>query len=486
MQNSSPPLFLKQRSSRTFILSVVALALFTDLTLYGIAVPTLPFVLINRLKCSLHEVQYYISVLLTSYALSSFIFSVPAGYIIDRLSTRRVPFFMGLLALIASTILLALGQSIEVLVLARVLQGMSAAVVWIVGFVIVQDTVPRNKLGTSIGTIFSFISIGNFMAPVIGGIVYDKLGDKAILVVELGLLGIDLVMRIIMVERGVAEAWGMIYEDDKGLGDEQTADIEGSSCPVASNDETSPLLIPSQTTLYELKYVIPANLPVYLPTPLLYILFNSPSLLVASLAAILQPTLVSIHDTLIPIHALHLFGFTSLQSGLLFIPLLTPMIVLGPVAGFLVDRYGTKLMATFGFLYLSIPLILLQIPQAGGIIEIAKFAFILLFCGIGSSMVCAVSLVEWSNVVAKYHAANPKTFGERGPVASMFAFNNVLSNAGLALGPLIAVWLEKLGYAGTMLFMAGACFVVGILCYTYVGDDSLKNKDKSRKNIARD
>jgi hypothetical protein len=45
---SAPPYLLKVRSSKWFILSTICVAVFTDIFLYGIIVPVLPFALSLR------------------------------------------------------------------------------------------------------------------------------------------------------------------------------------------------------------------------------------------------------------------------------------------------------------------------------------------------------------------------------------------------------------------------------------------------------
>jgi predicted MFS family arabinose efflux permease len=67
---------------------------------------------------------------------------------------------LGLLALAASTILLNLGTSIAVLIAGRVLQGVSAAVVWVVGLALVADTVPREEVADTLGYILVGLSFG--------------------------------------------------------------------------------------------------------------------------------------------------------------------------------------------------------------------------------------------------------------------------------------------------------------------------------------
>jgi len=69
-------------------------------------------------------------------------------------------------------------------------------------------------------------------------------------------------------------------------------------------------------------------------------------------------------DAVLPLHLKDIFGFNALTSGAAFASLAVPEIVLGPVAGWVVDRYGSKLSALIGFLPLCPLLFLLVIPQA--------------------------------------------------------------------------------------------------------------------------
>lgn len=153
MAVDTPPWGLRWRSNTTFIIATVAVGLFTDLFLYGLVVPVLPFMLVDRLSIPENEVQSYVSGLLAAYAGASVLSSVPAGWIADRTDSRQAPFLYGLAALLAATLMLAFGQSIGVIVAARILQGVSAAVVWTVGLAMVLDTVGPGNLGKVIGTV---------------------------------------------------------------------------------------------------------------------------------------------------------------------------------------------------------------------------------------------------------------------------------------------------------------------------------------------
>lgn len=149
----SPPWGLKWRSSTLFIVSTVGIGLFTDLFLYGIVVPILPFILQNRIHLPQDAIQSHVSGLLAAYAGASVLFSPVAGVLADRLSSRQLPFLLGLIALLLATLLLLLGQNVPVLAVARVLQGISAAVVWTIGLALTLDTVGPANLGKTIGSV---------------------------------------------------------------------------------------------------------------------------------------------------------------------------------------------------------------------------------------------------------------------------------------------------------------------------------------------
>lgn len=91
----------------------------------------------------------------------------------------------------------------------------------------------------------------------------------------------------------------------------------------------------------------------------------------------LQATFLGVFDAIIPKRAEDIFGFPPLKSGLIFVPLQVPNLIAGPIAGWAVDKYGTKPAAVFGFLLLAPAFALLRVPQAGGGAQIAIMSVIL-------------------------------------------------------------------------------------------------------------
>lgn len=60
--------------------------------------------------------------------------------------SRQTPLLLGLPVMAASTALLGASESVWVLLVSRILQGFSAAIVWTVGLALTVDTVGKDEL----------------------------------------------------------------------------------------------------------------------------------------------------------------------------------------------------------------------------------------------------------------------------------------------------------------------------------------------------
>ncbi|OTA54469.1 MFS transporter-like protein [Hypoxylon sp. EC38] len=458
--DKSPPWALRWRSNTLFIIATVAVGMFTDLFLYGLVVPVLPFMLRDRLSIPEHEIQSYVSNLLAAYAGASVVSSVPAGWIADRTNSRQAPFLSGLAALLAASIMLALGQSVAVIFVARFLQGVSAAVVWTIGLAMILDTVGPEHLGKVVGSIFSFISVGELMAPVIGGVLYEKTGYSGVFGVASGVLGLDFLMRLLVVEKKTAAKYYMSHDG------EDSGDREGNS---TERDALLPNKKQDDENSYKIRHE-PNRIVRALP---ILICFRSSRLIVGFSLAFVQASLLAVFDATIPTEAQSLFNFTSLQAGLLFIALDIPYLVLGPVAGWAVDRYGTKIASVVGFGYLVPVLILLRLPSdrlLSGTSNIILYCALLALNGVGLAIIGSPSIVETSAVVQKYDKANPGFFGVNGPYAQLYGFNSLFFCAGLTVGPVVAGALrDGVGYGNMNLVFAIVAAITATVSFLVVG-----------------
>jgi nitrate/nitrite transporter NarK len=146
--------------------------------------------------------------------------------------------------------------------------------------------------------------------------------------------------------------------------------------------------------------------------------------------------------------------------------------IAGPFAGWTTDKYGARIVAVVGFLYLIPMHILLRIPQPGGKDQVTIFAIILAFTSIGNSIIDSPALVEAGLVVERYHKANPMLFGETGPYAQLYGINSMMFSLGITVGPIVAGALkDSIGYGNMNAVIAGLCATAAALSWLYLGTE---------------
>lgn len=269
-------------------------------------------------------------------------------------------------------------------------------------------------------------------------------------------------MRILIIEKKTAAKYENEGEISNGHASQPEQDVEDGH----EESEEDPLIRKEESQ----EYKIPSDQPRAIRSfPILYCL-KDPRLLTALLLAFVQATLLATFDATIPTEAQELFNFDSLSAGLLFIALVLPYLVLGPVAGWAVDRYGPKPAAVIGFGYLVPVLILLRLVRSGGKSQIIVYCALLTLCGLGMGVIGSPSIVEASYVVGMYDKSNPDIFGANGPYAQLYGINSMVFSAGLTAGPLISGLLkDSIGYGNMNLVVAVLCLVTAILSFVYVG-----------------
>lgn len=323
----------------------------------------------------------------------------------------------------------------------------------------------------SLSKIFSFISVGELAAPVLGGVLYRKTGYAGVFGLGSALLAVDFILRVLVIEKKVA----VKYDSRalQGQGDSSGDPLHESIDRNGGGSEEEELLLP-KTEDEDAYHRMPDNQRWLLRSlPILYCL-SDPRLLVALLLAFVQAFLLATFDATIPTEAQSLFDFDSLQAGLLFIALDVPYLLLGPLAGWAVDKYGTKPASVLGFGYLVPALILLRLPT--DYVTSTRTTNIVLYCGmlalngIGLAVIGSPSIVEASDVVQKYDKANPGAFGDNGPYAQLYGFNSLVFSAGLTIGPVVSGALrDSVGYANMNLAVAALSALTALLSFVFVG-----------------
>ena len=174
--------------------------------MYGLVVPVIPFSITERVGTRQDEVQRWTAILLACYSGAIVIGAPVAGFYADKMSSRRLPLLVGLVALGGATVLLMLGKSIVILIMGRILQGLSAGVVWSAGLALLADTV-GSRIGVAMGYVAISTNVGMLISPVVGGAVYGVAGYYAVFYVGCSIVIFDIILRLMLVEKKVARQW---------------------------------------------------------------------------------------------------------------------------------------------------------------------------------------------------------------------------------------------------------------------------------------
>ena len=153
---------------------VVATALFMeqlDSTIINTAVPSM--------AASLHVTPLSLKAVVASYILSLAVGIPVSGWMADRFGTRRV-FGTAVAIFTFSSVLCGLSFNVPMLVAARILQGMGAAMMMPVGRLTIIRTFPKSELLMAMNFVIIPALIGPLLGPTVGGLIVHWLSWRVI------------------------------------------------------------------------------------------------------------------------------------------------------------------------------------------------------------------------------------------------------------------------------------------------------------------
>ncbi len=150
----------------TYVVLCVGVSSFS--LLQSMVNPVLP-----TIQRALHTDQRTVTWLLTAYLLAASVFTPIVGRIGDKIGKERM-LVAALGALAVGSLVAALAPTIEVLILARVLQGMGGGVLPLT-FGIIRDEFPRDRVAGAIGTAAALLAVGGAAGLVVAGPLVEAL-----------------------------------------------------------------------------------------------------------------------------------------------------------------------------------------------------------------------------------------------------------------------------------------------------------------------
>ena len=355
----------------------------------------------------------------------------------DRMESRRTPFLLCLLCLTGATALLAVGTNIGLWVVGRLLQGVSAGMLWVVCLALLTDTVGPAGIGRAVGVIGIPMSIGSIVGPLLGGVIYAHGGYYAVFGLMFALLVVDALLRLVMIEKRVAQKWlgaGAVRSETPNVIPETDSTASLTPCPEASDTSSNMTGGCNETT----NGVRPSsqNLPHQLPPKLRLLL--SFRIFVGLAGGLLQSSLHVAFDSTLPLVVNALFGWQQTGQGLIFITILLPSL-LQPIFGAITDRYqqGRRLLAAGGCLLATPAYVLLRLVTQDTLGQKALLCALLVIIGLAMAIAMPAIIAEIGASVADAERNDPRAINGS-IIATGWSLVNAAYAAGCLLGPLFA------------------------------------------------
>jgi EmrB/QacA subfamily drug resistance transporter len=333
-------------------LAAVSFGLFMimlDNTVVNVALPSIQ----RELGIGLSELEWIV----TGYALSFAALMLTGGKVADMLGRRRI-FVLGIIVFTVASFLCGIAESSEVLIGARVLQGVGAALMNPATLSIISATFPPAQRGMAIGIWAGVSALALAIGPLVGGLLTEHVGWEWIFFVNVpvGILGIA--------------ASYLFIDESKDTSEEQRLDLPG--------------LLTSGIGLFALTYgLIEANtygwtsgrilgafavavvglvgfvlLERHQRLPMLDLsLFRSGTFAGANLVILLVAFAMFGIFLFLSLYMQNILGYSAVEAGAAFLPMTILIILIAPIAGRATDRIGSRWLMTAGMTLIAVQLL---------------------------------------------------------------------------------------------------------------------------------
>lgn len=384
------------------------------------------------------------------------------GWIGDHTKTRQLPFLLGLIILGGATLLFSLTTSLPLIVLARILQGFSTAIVFTIGFSLMLDSVGNERIGHAVGFTSMSLSMGLLGGPIVGGFIYDSAGYFAVFIPAFVLIAVEIILRLLL--RPISRA-------SIDLGSQNDSAAPEERRPLISNPEASaPQTSVQESWNSEEPNPEPANLETLNPeVSSLVALLQSPRFVVAMIGMAMINTFLTAFEAVLPVYLHQVFGYNPGQISIVFLCNTLPML-LSPVTGRAVDKVGPFWPAIAGFSLAAPSMMLLSLVQRRTLVSslLLRIFFFLFGCGVSMAMPAMMAEVSISTEVVE--SQRPGIFGAKGAYSQAYGLSNAAFAVGTLAGPLYASFIkEYAGWTAMCMSLGGLSVLMILLAIVFTG-----------------
>jgi MFS family permease len=236
------------------------------------------------------------------------------------------------------------------------------------------------------GFVLSGMNFGLLVSPLLGGIIYERLGYYAVFYTSFGVIAFAFLLRLATIEQGTAAKWlederlveppGREHDDHEDIHDgsdrSMLARSEGQWQHVSEPTEITALLhghLRKPLSKFARNYSTMATL------------LGSPRLKVAVYGSFTLFVLTTAFDGILPLFVIRTYSWNASGAGLIFLAITCPS-VFGVVFGALSDRFGPKKVSLWGFGITALSLSLLSFTTNNSTVSKVLLCSFLAFVGL--------------------------------------------------------------------------------------------------------
>ncbi|MGZ4380073.1 MAG: MFS transporter [Gaiellaceae bacterium] len=370
---------LAPENRKWWTLAALSFALFMimlDNTVVNVALPSIQ----RDLGIGISELEWIV----TAYALSFAVFLLTGGKLADRYGRRRV-FLIGLTTFTLSSLACGLAGSAGMLIGARAVQGVGAALMMPATLSIISAVFPARERGTAIGIWAGVSAMALAIGPLIGGLLTEKVNWNWIFYINVpvGILGIVAAFILVPESRDMSAVQRL---DLPGLITSGLAVFALTYALIEANTYgwTSARIL-GLFALFALSLGAFVLLELHQRAPMLDLtLFKNSTFAGANAVALMVSLAMFGVFFFISLFMQNILHYSAIKAGATFLPMTILIILVAPLAGALSDRLGSRWLMTGGMLLVAGSLVVFaQLDQSSGFWDILPG---LLIGGVGMAM----------------------------------------------------------------------------------------------------
>ncbi len=186
-------------SNKYLVFGALAIGLFASVVDHGSVIVALPSIA-EHLYIDLPSVQWVV----IGFALTISALLLPMGRLADIIGQKRV-YILGSIILMVGAAGAGLAPNLATLLLARIFQGVGAAMTQGTGMAIMTSVFPPTERGRAIGLLMTTVGVGAVAGPAIGGTVVDFIHWRAVFFLNIPLGFIGLIATLYVLRRWESE-----------------------------------------------------------------------------------------------------------------------------------------------------------------------------------------------------------------------------------------------------------------------------------------